>query len=80
MIHCDPSKMVGAKALEEIGHAFIKALETLDLNEMIRLRSPDCVQQIYPKSMGYPAMDNARSVGYLSLLLIRHLRPEFRGF
>ena len=62
--------MVGAKSLEEIAHAFIKALETLDLDEMIRLRSPDCVQKIYPKSMGYPGMDNARSVKGLSLPLI----------
>ena len=62
--------MVGAKILTEIAHAFIRALQTLDLNQMIRLPPPDCVQQIYPKSMGYPEMDNARLAKYLSIRLI----------
>ena len=78
-IPSDRSTMVGANALEEIAHAFIKALETLDLNEMIQLRSPDCVQRIYPKSMGYPEMDNARSAEYRSLHLISTSASKFMG-
>ena len=51
--------MAPAPTLQEFAHKFIQALETLNLDRMIALRLPECVQQIYPASMEYLPMDNA---------------------
>jgi hypothetical protein len=59
--------MAPAANLQELARNFIAALETLNLDNMIAIRSPDCTQKIHPKSMGYPLMDNAALVALFNL-------------
>ncbi|MCJ1469623.1 hypothetical protein MMC07_008258 [Pseudocyphellaria aurata] len=46
-------------ALQKLTHNYVKAIETLDVEQQIAPRLPDCIQQVSPKSLGHPPTDNA---------------------
>ncbi|KAL2044705.1 hypothetical protein N7G274_002479 [Stereocaulon virgatum] len=72
--------MVAAGFLEDIAHAFLKALGTLDLDKIFRLHPLDCEQPIYPKSMADPRMDKGKVSKTPFSTLDTYLCSKFHGF
>lgn len=46
------------QTLTDTAHAFIDALASLNLDNMLALRTPDCQQYIWPMSLGRKPMGN----------------------
>ncbi|KUL87488.1 hypothetical protein ZTR_04573 [Talaromyces verruculosus] len=50
--------MATAETLRDTGRKFIDALSSLEIDDMLKLRTPDCLQYIWPASMGRSPMTN----------------------
>ncbi|KAI1349545.1 hypothetical protein F5Y01DRAFT_183670 [Xylaria sp. FL0043] len=55
--------------------AVIDAYNKWSIDAIMALRTDDCIQQILPKSLGRPAMDNAAYKAYFSAFM-----PHFQNF